>query len=450
MTTPDANALYAEQLTDLLKQAERGEIAADLPKLRGWRFDLSHGRSVSLSIVDNQLGSVYGPATARDSLGGGLYLIWEDEKRSNASVDRLTVPEFEQRLREWYASAYADDRAPDIRPPDPAYPEVEMYDPGIEPLVGGETELLFKILKTGYDELLGGGGVEFLDAGASASTGTRYLRNSRGLDVSYLSSYFSYSFYADSLYGNGYGKRRLAPDDELNRILTDVRENTARLKLPGSFKADQTGNRVVLDTGMAGSFIGQYIGGNLSGSGVANRQAAYSLEDFQAHKQVIRPDISLAIDGTRPFESSASRVTSEGIPGGRGFLIEKGRLNSPALDLKYAGITGFTPTPGGGLYIELDDGGQRQSFDELVKSVDHGLLVYSVLGMHTQDSTSGRFSLSAPRCLVIEDGELKGKVKVTLNGNFFDNINDSRSRFGWDPYEDNPAMEMTCQVVVEN
>lgn len=448
MTQTHADS-YTEQLTELLQRAERGEFSG-LPKLRGWRFDLSHGRSVSLSIVDNKLGSVYGPATARDSLGGGLYLIWEDEKRSNGNVDRLTVSEFAERLQEWRASAYSDERAPDIRPPDPAYPEVEMYDPEIETLVRGETELLFKILKTGYDELIGKSGVEFLDAGTSASTSTRYLRNSRGLDISYPTTYFSYSFYADSLYGNGYGKRRLAPAEELDRILKDVRETTDQMKREGTFTADPTGNRVVLDTGLAGSFIGQYIGSNLSGSAVVNRQAAYSLDDFKSRKQIIRSDISLVIDGTRPFESSASRVTSEGVPGGRGFLVEKGNLVTPALDLKYAGITGFAPTPGGSMYVEVDDGGQRQSLEELVKSVDKGLLIYSVLGMHTQDSSSGRYSLSAPRCLIIENGELKGKVKATLNGNFFDNINDPNSRFGWDPHEDNPGMEITCQVVVES
>ncbi len=447
--TEISSPTYAEQLTDLLRQAEQGKWA-NIPKIRGWRFDISLGRSVSLSIVDNQLGSVYGPATARDSLGGSLHLIWEDEKRSNGSVDRLTIAEFEERLQEWRASAYDDDKAPDIRAPDPSYPEVEMYDPQIETLVRGDTDLLFKVMKTGYDELLGKDDIEFLDAGASATSSTRFLRNSKGLDVSYSSTYFSYSFYADSLYGNGYAKRRLAPEEELDRILKDVRKTTAQLKQIGSYSANPAGSRVVLDTGLTSSFIGQYIGGNLSGSSVANRQSAYALDDFKVNKQIIRSDISLVIDGTRPFEPSASRVTGEGIAGGRGFLVEKGKLITPALDLKYAGITGFAPTPGGSLYIELDDGGQRQSLEELVKSVDTGLLVYSVLGMHTQDSTSGRFSLSAPRCLVIENGELKGKVKATLSGNFFDNINDSRSRFGWDPYEDNPAMEMTCQVVVEN
>jgi PmbA protein len=189
----------------------------------------------------------------------------------------------------------------------------------------------------------------------------------------------------------------------------------------------------------------------LSGSAVSNRQAAYSLDDFKEGKQIIREDISLVIDGTRPFEGSASRVTSEGISGGRGYLVEKGKLVTPALDLKYAGITGFAPTPGGGMYIELDEKPEeRRELSDMIKSVESGLLVHSVLGMHTQDSTSGRYSISAPRCLVIEDGELKGKVKVTLSGNFFDNINDPQTRFAWDPHEDNPALEMVCQVVVEN
>src|SRR4051812_44451241 len=125
MSQSDQKPVYAEQLAALLERASKGEWAG-IPKLKGWRFDISEGRSVSLSIVDNKLGSVYGPPTARDSLGGGVYLIWDDEKRSNASVDRLTIPEFEMRLREWRNSAYSDDRAPDIRQPDPSYPDVAM------------------------------------------------------------------------------------------------------------------------------------------------------------------------------------------------------------------------------------------------------------------------------------------------------------------------------------
>jgi PmbA protein len=87
--------------------------------------------------------------------------------------------------------------------------------------------------------------------------------------------------------------------------------------------------------------------------------------------------------------------------------------------------------------------------ENLIKEVDYGLLVYGVLGMHTQDTTSGRFSLSAPRSLVIENGEIKGKVKATISGNFFDTMLDENTGFGWDPNEDSPALAMNCVVLVE-
>jgi predicted Zn-dependent protease len=353
---------YPDELTELLRKAESGAYA-DVPKIRGWRFDAAEGRSVSLSVVDNKLGGVYGPATARDSLGGGLYLIWEDNQRSSASIDRRTVPEFEERLKEWRASAFVDERAPEILEPRPI-PDVELFDPSIRELLEGNIDLFFKTLKQG-DKELRESGVEFLDAGISASVSMRYLRNSKGLSLTYPSTMFSFSFYADSLYGNGYGKRIMAPAGEFERIIEDVKVTTALMKQPAEFKSTPE-CRVLLEMGVAGSFIGSYIASNLSGSGVANRQSAYQLEDFKAGKQVVRQDISLFIDGLRSFETTASRCSSEGIPGGQGYLIQNGKLVSPSLDLKYAGITGFEPSPAGGLYVLVD--GEKKSFENFRQS----------------------------------------------------------------------------------
>jgi PmbA protein len=69
--------------------------------------------------------------------------------------------------------------------------------------------------------------------------------------------------------------------------------------------------------------------------------------------------------------------------------------------------------------------------------------------MHTQDSSSGRFSVSAPKTLVIEDGVVKGKVKATIAGNFFEVLNDHATDFGWIEEEDVPAIALTCQVTIE-
>jgi PmbA protein len=258
---------------------------------------------------------------------------------------------------------------------------------------------------------------------------------------------FSFSFYADSLYGNGYGKRKMFPEGEVERIIEDVKETTAHLKRPATFNPDPNGCKVLLEMGVGGSFIGSYISSNLSGSGVANRQSAYQLEDFKSGKNVLREDISLFIDGLRDYELTASRCSSEGIPAGQGYLVKNGKLVTPALDLKYAGITGFEPTPAGGLYVVVE--GEKKSFSDMVKELDYGLLVYGVLGMHTQDTTSGRFSLSAPRSLVVENGEIKGKVKATISGNFFEIVQDAKTAFAWDSNEDSPALQITCTVLAD-
>ena len=41
----------------------------------------------------------------------------------------------------------------------------------------------------------------------------------------------------------------------------------------------------------------------------------------------------------------------------------------------------------------------------------------SVLGIHTQDSASGDFSLSAPQVLRIDEGALGGRSRATISGN---------------------------------
>lgn len=436
---------YVNRLIDLLRKAERGAWA-NLPKIRGWRFTVSEGRSVTLSIVDNKLGDVYGPPTARDSLGGGIYLIWEDNKRTSTSIDRRTLDEFEERIQEWRASAFEEEHGPEILEPQ-TYPDVPMFDEQIAAIAEGDTTLFFQILQQGYKELRDSG-VEFVDAGCSAGAVTSYVRNSKGLDVSYPSTSFGFSFYADSLYGNGYSKRKMYPEGEVERIIEDVKITTARLKEAGKYKPNPDGDRVVLEPGIAGSFLSTYVLGNLYGSGVANGQSAFKLEDFKEGRQVMREDISLVLDGLQPYELSASRLTGEGVPGGREILIDRGKLVTPILDLKYSGITGFPPSKTGGPYLEIDEP-EKTSLDEMIKRVDNGLLVYSLMGMHTQDGTSGRYSVGAPKSLVIENGELKGKVKATIVGNFFENLKDERTAFSWDPNEDNPALQMVCQAIIE-
>lgn len=79
------------------------------------------------------------------------------------------------------------------------------------------------------------------------------------------------------------------------------------------------------------------------------------------------------------------------------------------------------------------------SLEDTLRPLGDGLLIHAVLGLNTQDATRGAYSLGIPRALVLERGKVKGYVRGTLAGNFFEDL-----RRPWqtlsDPLEAMPIM----------
>ena len=106
-----------------------------------------------------------------------------------------------------------------------------------------------------------------------------------------------------------------------------------------------------------------------------------------------------------------------------------------------------TPLPRGAPGLLLRAERDCLSAADLLASVERGVYVYSLLGMHTQDSTRGAYSLVAPQARVIEDGRLRdGKVKLVLAGDFLEHLRDERSLFATFPHEWNPGMLLISNV----
>lgn len=432
---------FADALSERLDRASIAPTGS-LPAVAGWRISVYEGRQLQIGVVDNELAGVYSPAAVRKSLSGSIYLVWADGRISNASLQRETLSEFEERLLEWRDAAYEDANAPPLLAP-AAYPEVQLYDPAIELLLESGGERIFAILRKSREQIQPFG-VQFLDASASVSSGRSLLRNSQGLDLEERQTSFGFGLSADGIYHNGYGRRQPIDDAEVDRLIQDVGQTTQQLKRDGALAAGS--QEVVLTPGLTESFLGTFLLRNFSGSLVANRQSGFSIEDFRSQRRLLRTDLSILLDPFRPFEGSTERCTGEGVPSRRIFILRNGRLQTPLLDLKYAGITGFPPTTGGSAALLPDTAG---AMDDLVASVNSGLLVYQVLGMHTQDAGSGNYSLTAQQALAIRAGQVTGRVKATIAGNFLENLRDPESAYGWDPHEYNPGMRLRCKVTVE-
>ncbi|MFE8697296.1 TldD/PmbA family protein [Cytobacillus sp. FJAT-53684] len=122
---------------------------------------------------------------------------------------------------------------------------------------------------------------------------------------------------------------------------------------------------------------------------------------------------------------------SEGVATMKKAIVKDGKLVTLLHNRKTAGIAGVESTGNAykgsykgsltvsptNLYVEPSN----KSFEELIASVDEGILITDLAGLHSgADTVSGDFSLAANGFLV-KDGRIQNTVKqMTIAGNFFE------------------------------
>lgn len=202
---------------------------------------------------------------------------------------------------------------------------------------------------------------------------------------------------------------------------------------------------VLLDPGVVDRYALDTLLFHLSGSSVALGESRFSAEDYRAGRQAFPERLSLRLDPLRPLGPGSYRATPEGVPAARCAYVERGRLVAPLLDLKFARRLALPPTP---LPYDADalelECGPRLSWDEALAE-PQVVRVVSVLGIHTQDASSGDFSLSAPQALAYAGGRCVGRLRGTIGGNLFDALADPALRLVDVPGERVPAMRFPCR-----
>lgn len=413
------------QLEELLYQAEVKPTDEDL-RLQGWRILIHESQAISLGIKDNMPGSVYTPPGYRMGESGEVFLVWADGRLSQVKVQAHPAGSaiWPEQLREWRAAAYDDPEGALIPAPEPL-PLVAVEDRTIQKIIAGDDQILFDQLA----RLLAEKPADVkLQGSIQAVWGYRHVRTSTGLAVTYQESQYLLSYAFDGLVWAGLGKRRLVQPDEWDGLwqrTVGYREALRREAPPVG-----TDTMVILAASVVEQMMEQYILPNFAGQNVLEGNSAFTIEGFQAGEQVFGGGVSLLIDAMRPLEWGSYLVTAEGVPARKTKLVHEGKLKTPFLRVKDARRWGDQPTalPQGtaGLYLS-------QAHEELwpaaLADVDDGILILSVLGLHTQDSVSGKYSLSAPQSLRILHGEIVGCTNVKLDGSFFADLAASATRF---------------------
>ncbi|MBI4847952.1 MAG: TldD/PmbA family protein, partial [Nitrospirae bacterium] len=280
-------------------------------------------------------------------------------------------------------------------------------------------------------------------AEAGARIGSTVIVNSKGVNVSYESTYYSAHLTTlaqddnDSQMGWDFAGSRRMSDIDLNSVGRNASKRA--IELLGSRKISTVKAPVILDPSVAVDFL-DILSSSMSAEAVQKNRSFLSGKTGQC---VVSELVDIIDDGTMPWGSGTNPVDDEGVPSENKTIISKGVLNGyfyNTYSAKKAGTksTGnavrgsFKSLPGIGVtnfHINakginpskspLSKGG-HESDNKLVKSLSKGILILGAMGVHTANPISGDFSIGISG-LWIENGEALYPVKeAVISGNILE------------------------------
>ena len=250
------------------------------------------------------------------------------------------------------------------------------------------------------------------EAAVATTTGIRESRRENGC-------YVTVSSLADdgdeTQTGFGFSVGREPDQFDLDRAARDGADRATRLL--GATKPPSRRLTVVLDPFVTAQFLG-VISSTVDGESVVKGR---SLFRDRIGEQVAADLVTLVDDPTNPQAYTATELDGEGLAARRNVLIDGGTLRQfvhSSYSARRAGTAstgnairgGYAGTPGVGcLALHLVPGSRTQA--ELIADIDDGLLVQSVVGLHSGvNPVSGDFSTGASGML-ITNGEIAAPVR---------------------------------------
>lgn len=179
----------------------------------------------------------------------------------------------------------------------------------------------------------------------------------------------------------------------------------------------------VFDSATASELLG-LLSPSFSGESLYKGKSLLKGKDGE---QLFSPLVSIVDDGTLTGASSTAPFDGEGVPTRSTSLVKDGIVEGFLYDSAYAlrmGKTstgnsargGFKSTPYVGVSNLFIENGSY-SADQLITDISRGLLITSLIGMHTANPVSGDFSVGA-NGILIENGQLTSAVKgMAISGN---------------------------------
>jgi PmbA protein len=178
-----------------------------------------------------------------------------------------------------------------------------------------------------------------------------------------------------------------------------------------------------------------------SGKSIYNRVSP--LQNRRGEK-VLSEKFTLYGDPADPMEVDQHFFDDEGVPAKTHTIFDKGVFRNLILNLDYASKlneeptgTGYRGGMWGGETVALAPTPKLScsriapgnvSFEDMIRSIDKGVIVLGVLGAHSGNILNGDFSVGLDPGFYVENGEITGRVRDGMvSGNVYDVLNNIES-----------------------
>jgi len=313
--------------------------------------------------------------------------------------------------------------------PATAYHQTTIYDPEIVGL--SEKDKIERVMAMEREAFAVDPRIKRIrKASASFSDSATLIMNTKGAEISYPGTACSSSI---EVVAEDKGESQAGSEFDVNRFyrkleIEEVGRRAAHkaLDLLGAKHIDSVKAPVVLEAPVAQEFLGLMA----SGFSAESVQKKRSLFIDKLGKEVASPVITVQDDGLLQGGLGSAPSDDELVPVMKKTVISNGRLalflyNTYAANKDKTVSTGngmrggFKGLPGVGvtnLYIEPG----AESLEALLQSLDKGLFVTEVMGMHTANAISGDFSVGATGFWVEKGKKVYPVREITIAGNILD------------------------------
>ncbi len=269
-------------------------------------------------------------------------------------------------------------------------------------------------------------------AEVGAGTGNTTIVNSRGVDISYQSTFCSAIVTAlaqdekgDNQVGWDYSSSRRIADINLKEVGEGAAQKA--LELLDSRKISAVKVPVILSSYVAVDFL-EILSSSLSAESV-QKQRSFLIG--KTGQQIISPLINVVDNGIKPWGTGTSPVDDEGVTSMNKTLISKGVLNGYIHNTYTASKDSTVSTgnaargsakglPGVGVtnfYLEAAD---SKGSSGLTGSLSKGIVILNAMGVHTANPISGDFSVGISG-MWVENGKPLYPIKeAVISGNVLD------------------------------